>query len=125
MPPESAAGHARSNPARPNRSKRAAAWARAAPRSTPATSAPSVAFAITRRHGISRSCCGWYATSPGFPFARTPSTAATPRVGTTNPAIMRRSVDLPQPLGPISATSSPAATSRSMAAIASTATGPP
>ena len=27
-------------------------------RSTPATSAPSVAFAITRRHGMSRSCCG-------------------------------------------------------------------
>ena len=53
------AGHARSNPARPNRSRRAARRRGALARArTPATSAPSVAFASTRRHGISRSCCG-------------------------------------------------------------------
>ena len=95
----------RTRRARTGRAGRAAR-ARASCASTPATSAPSVAFASTLRHGISRSCCGWYATSPGSRSRDSP-TVAMPRVGATSPATIRSSVDLPQPLGPTTATNCP------------------
>ncbi len=39
-----------------------------------------------------------------------------PEVGASSPAIMRKSVDLPQPDGPTSTTNSPSSTLRSMSA---------
>ena len=109
-PPDSVAGQARSNPASPKRSNRSSAMRCALGRGERrrsrrrASRSPS-----TRRHGSSRSRCGWYATSPGFPFATSPPTRASPAVGTVSPARMRSNVDLPHPLGPTIATSSPAA----------------
>src|SRR6185295_4166997 len=52
-----------------------------------------------------------------------PSTRTSPRSGRSKPASTPRSVDLPQPDGPITATNSPSATSKLRSS--STCTGPP
>ena len=46
--------------------------------------------------------------SGGRPVTSRPSTVTRPSLGTWSPAIARSRVDLPAPLAPISATSSPA-----------------
>ncbi len=58
MPPDSWLGQACSNPPSPNRSISSTACACAVARSTPATSAPSVALSIARFHGSSASRWG-------------------------------------------------------------------
>ena len=54
------------------------------------------------------------------PVTGWPSTSTRPPLGARNPAMTRRSVDLPQPEGPTMATSSPRPTARSMSRSAST-----
>src|SRR4051794_25404861 len=56
----------------------------------------------------------------GTSLTTSPSTAISPSVMSSNPAIMRKVVDLPQPEGPTSTTNSLSAISRSMPRTAST-----
>src|SRR5689334_14782806 len=56
----------------------------------------------------------------GTSLTTSPSTAISPPVISSRPAIMRKVVDLPQPDGPTSTTNSLSAMSRSMALTAST-----
>ena len=60
--------------------------------------------------------CSWIRKSPGFcsSSATSPPRTIRPRVGSTRPFAWRSSVLLPAPLRPISATSSPGRSSRSM-----------
>src|SRR5438552_7428043 len=60
---------------------------------------------------------------PG-PVIRLPSTITSPVVGSSNPAMMRRMVDLPQPEAPIRQTNSPCRMLTSMRASASTSSSP-
>src|ERR1035441_4103352 len=66
---------------------------------------PSATLASTFFHGTSRG--SWNATDTG------PATASWPVTSWSSPASARSSVDLPEPLRPISAMNSPAAMSRS------------
>src|SRR5918992_4269215 len=56
------------------------------------------------------------------PVASSPSTSTRPASGRSSPAMTLNSVDLPQPLGPITETNSPGATSNSTPS--STGSGP-
>ena len=69
-------------------------------------------FSATVRHGSSRSFCSMKATWALGPSTRSPSTKATPSLGAVRPEPMLSNVDLPQPLGPISDTTSPSRTAR-------------
>ena len=100
MPPESAAGRARSKPSRPNASKCACAAARAAARGTPATRSASAALSSALSQGSSASRCGISAAAPAV---------TRPASGACSPHTSSSSVDLPLPLGPTSATVSPGA----------------
>ena len=78
------------------------------------TSRSSVTFSTTDRHGSSAGVCG---TRPKRFAARASSGVASsmrtlPPSGAISPPMMRRSVDLPQPLGPMTLTNSPAVTER-------------
>jgi hypothetical protein len=55
-----------------------------------------------------------YAACSTRPVASAPSTSTCPASGRSNPAMMSNSVDLPHPLGPITETNSPDATSNAM-----------
>ena len=86
---------------------------RAPPRSAAATpwiSTPNITFSATVRHGSSRSFCSMKATWAFGPSTRSPSTKAWPSLGAVSPEPMLSKVDLPQPLGPISDTTSPSRT---------------
>ena len=65
----------------------------------------TVSCGITARSRAHSSC-------PSFPSGR-PSSSTEPRVGSSSPERRRRSVDLPAPFGPVRASTSPAASSRS------------
>src|ERR1700733_5074170 len=60
---------------------------------------------------------------PG-PVTDLPSIATSPVVGSSNPAMMRSSVDFPQPEAPIMQTNSPLGITRSIGASASTSSSP-
>src|ERR1700733_4969884 len=60
---------------------------------------------------------------PG-PVTDLPSIATSPVVGSSNPAMMRSSVDFPQPEAPIMQTNSPFGMARSIGASASTSSSP-
>src|ERR1700733_13560917 len=60
---------------------------------------------------------------PG-PVTDLPSIATSPVVGSSNPAMMRSSVDFPQPEAPIMQTNSPFGMTRSIGASASTSSSP-
>ena len=60
-----------------------------------------MALSSTVRHGISRSFCCMYATLPRRCGTGSPSNSTVPVVGWSKPAMMFRSVVLPQPLGPM------------------------
>ncbi len=57
---------------------------------------------------------GWKPAPSSISAVTRPSTATVPEVGRRIPLASLSSVDLPEPLGPITATASPGATSRSM-----------
>ena len=57
----------------------------------------------------------------GVRLTRLPSIATSPEVASSRPAMMRRSVDLPQPEGPTKTQNSPSATERSTPLITSVA----
>ncbi len=77
---------------------------------TPWISTPNITFSATVRHGSSRSFCSMKATWAFGPSTRSPSTKASPSLGAVSPEPMLSKVDLPQPLGPISDTTSPSRT---------------
>ena len=79
----------------------------ARPAATPWISTPNITFSATVRHGSSRSFCSMKATWAFGPSTRSPSTKAWPSLGAVRPEPMLSNVDLPQPLGPISDTTSP------------------
>src|SRR5581483_9397414 len=129
-PPESVAGSRRANPARPTRSSASAARRRISRAGTPSWSSPNPISSATL---VEKSCDSksWKTTpilparsatvneSAGSPNRRcVPATSAGSSVGMTR---LRhwRSVDFPAPLAPITATISPARTSRSTPASAS------
>jgi hypothetical protein len=101
IPPESAAGRARSKPSSPKAAKCSCAAARARARDVPATRSASPALSSALSHGSSASRCGISAAAP----ART-----RPVSGSISPQTSSSSVDLPQPLGPATATISPGST---------------
>ena len=112
MPPEMARGRLVACSASPTRSSssstREVASARGVPRGR-----PRATFSRTDFHGISRG--SWKATAQALSMPSTAwsPTRTRPSVGRSRPAAERSSVDLPQPLGPSRATTSPAATWRS------------
>ena len=112
MPPDSSCGRARSKPSRPKAANSGCARARASSREAPASRAASAALSIARSHGSRPS--RWGMSTAGA--ART-----VPASGVCRPQTSSSSVVLPQPLGPTTATVSPAATSRSTASSARTA----
>ena len=99
-PPDSVTGQAEARSASPTSSSAVRAAACGA-----ATRSPSATLASTVFHGTSRG--SWNATDTG------PATESWPVTSWSSPASARSSVDLPEPLRPISATNSPAAMSRS------------
>src|SRR4051794_6205608 len=101
MPPDSSHERASSKPDRPKRSNSGRARSRASRGLAPAHSSASAAFASAVRHGSSRSRCGMYAAG---------SARADPASETCSPATSSSRVDLPQPDGPTTATSSPVRT---------------
>ena len=104
MPPESSWGRARSKPSRPKAAKSGCARARASARDAPPRRRASAALSSARSHGsrLSR----WGMSTAGSARTRPASGACSPHTSSS-------SVVLPQPLGPTTATISPAPTSRS------------
>ena len=95
MPPESWAGLARSNPERPTSEIRS--WIRPGSGWTPPSSSGSGMLLVTDRQG--RSAASWKAM-PSSWSRRThgrPPDSAGPDGGVSRPAMIRRTVDLPQP----------------------------
>ena len=100
MPPDSWAGLAFSNPSSPTSRTSSATSSRSPGR--PATSRGSAMLSTTERHGSS--AASWKAM-PSWCSRRSsagvrPSTSAEPLVGSSSPARIRRTVDLPHPDGP-------------------------
>src|SRR4030095_14370076 len=62
-------------------------------------------------HGSSASCWNMYEARRLMPVRSSPNTSTRPPVGDVRPAMMFKSVDFPQPLGPTNETNVPAATS--------------
>ena len=108
MPPESCDGRAFSKPSRPTSLMRSAmvCWET----ETPETSNGSLMLDITLRHGSRAE--SWKAMPRWFCLRATcgasPCTRASPAVGFSRSARMRRMVDLPHPEGPSRATKAPA-----------------
>src|SRR5689334_20690409 len=99
IPPDSSAGRDRSNPVRPKRSSHGWAAARAWSRRIPLARSASAALSTAVSHGSNRS--RWGINAAG-------AAATVPASGVCRPQISSSSVDLPQPLGPTTATISPA-----------------
>ena len=81
-------------------------------RGTPWISSPNLTFSAMVRHGSSKSFCSMKATWALGPVTRSPSTKASPSLGAVRPEPILSSVLLPQPLGPISDTTSPSRTEK-------------
>ena len=112
MPPESSWGRARSKPSRPKAAKSGCARARACSRDAPARRRASAALSIARSQGSRPS--RWGMSTAG-------SARTLPASGAWSPHTSSSRVVLPQPLGPTTATISPAPTSRSTPSSARTA----
>src|SRR5580692_8869898 len=69
-------------------------------------------FSTTVRQGSNKSFCSMKATWAFGPATRSPSTKASPSLGAVRPEPILSSVLLPQPLGPISDTTSPSRTEK-------------
>ena len=114
IPPESCQGYFSAAPARPTTSSIRATHSRRCAGSSPRSSNGSSTFSATRRHGMR--LASWKTKnirSRAFSGA-TSSTVIDPSLAEVSPAIRRRRVDFPQPLGPMKLTNSPRFTSRSM-----------
>ncbi len=107
MPPESWAGLAASAPASLTCARAWCARARASGLGTPASSRGRATLASAVAHGIKVGAWNTTELSP-----RPCASTARPRVGASSPANNLSAVDFPQPEGPISATASPASSSR-------------
>src|SRR5204863_9474547 len=73
---------------------------------------PNIRFCRTVSQGKTEPCCEMTMPLGLGPSNAAPSTSALPLSGRSNPAMMFRSVDLPQPDGPTIATNSPSATEK-------------
>ena len=114
IPPDSDPGGEPAKPASPNRSNSGMAAARASARGRPAFSSAMPALSSALRHGSSRSRWGISAhRASRSSGSSSPPTATCPAAGASSPATIESRVDLPQPLGPTTATRAPAGTSRS------------
>ena len=128
------AGHARAaSSSSPSRSSSSAARRRASRAGTPASSAGSSTLSATVRLAIRLKNWNTKPTSLRrsrarraslAPARRSPWTSTSPLVGRSSPPSRLSSVDLPQPLGPVTATNSPWATARSTSSSAVTAAAP-
>src|SRR6201999_4498501 len=107
MPPDNSLGYADSNPSRPIRSIAASARLRRSALSTPSASRPSSTFCSTVSHGNSAKDWNTIETPFGGPAMVSPRHLASPADGVTRPAMMRNSVDLPDPERPSRPTISP------------------
>src|SRR4051812_27359014 len=67
-------------------------------------------LSMTERHGSTASDWNMYPTPDGMPRTGAPSTSTSPLEGGSRPDTSDSVVDLPQPVGPTTATNSPAAT---------------
>jgi hypothetical protein len=111
MPPDSSCGRARSKPSRPNAANSGRARSRACRGLAPPTRGASAALSIALIHGSRRS--RWGMRTAG-------ADCTVPVSGACRPQTSSSSVVLPQPLGPTTATVSPAATVRDTSASAGT-----
>jgi len=111
MPPDSSYGRAASKPASPNSAKTGAARSRASRRLAPRTRSASAALSSALAHGNSRSRWGMSTARPAL---------TVPPSGACRPHTSSSRVDLPQPLGPTTATTSPGSARRLTPASAST-----
>ncbi len=114
MPPDSSPGVERANSASPIISSSAMAFSCRVTLSTPANFNPMATLSITDRHG--RSVYSWKTNAARFGsgfFSALPPTSTSPRVGFSRPPMQCSKVDFPQPLGPITVTSSPSPMVRS------------
>jgi hypothetical protein len=102
MPPDSLRGGVSVKPTRPKRSNSGSACVRASPRAAPASSRARPALSSAERQGSSRSRWGISAQRSR------PAPSIVPASGCTSPASSVSSVDLPQPLGPMMPSASPA-----------------
>ncbi len=75
-------------------------------------------LSLTVRHGSVASCWNMYPTVRGIPVTGVPATVTLPPLVGSRPEISDRVVDLPQPVGPTTATNSPCATSNVTSRIA-------
>ncbi len=118
-PPDSSPDRRSSSPSRPSRPNHGRAWASAAFRCVPSSSSGRATFSTAVSSGTS--CPNWNtnpkrirrnvlrAVSPRVSI-RCPPNHTSPRSGVKIPARQCSSVDLPEPLGPMMASISPAAT---------------
>ena len=114
IPPESCQGYFSAAPERPTTSSIRATHSWRCAGASPRRSKGSSTFSVTRRHGMRLASWNtknirWRACS-----GVSPSTVIEPSLAGESPAIRRRRVDFPQPLGPMKLTNSPRTTSRSM-----------
>ena len=89
------------------------------PRSSPAIFIPNSTLSRTFSHGNSAPSWNTMIRSGDGSFIGLPYDSMLPLSGLMNPHIMRRSVDLPQPLGPVRHTNSPSPICRLMSLSAS------
>jgi hypothetical protein len=122
-PPDISPGRRSANPSRPRRGNQVAARASAAARDSPLRSSGNATFSTAVSSGTS-----WpnWKTKPNevrrsrlrspsrMRSTRRPSNVTAPSSGVRIPARQCRRVDLPEPLGPITATISPGSSSKSM-----------
>src|SRR6266540_728886 len=124
IPPDSSRGRADWKPSSPTISNSSSARLRWNSRSCRKISIGSSTFFSTVRHGNSSGVWNIIPTDRRGCSTGTPSTAIRPELGSSRPAIIFSSVDLPQPLGPTSDTNSPGRTSSEIERSASIATLP-
>ena len=128
-PPESASGNRPASSRSPSRSSVCRAFRRAVRRSTPSSSSGSETFSSAVRPSIMFSCWNTYPMRRLRRRARaatptdarsTPSTRTRPEVGLSSPPASPSRVVLPDPLGPMTATSSPGETASDTSVSAAT-----
>ena len=106
MPPDSSKGYDLALPSRRNVGSSSAMRSRDWRFDIPRNTRPSAALSSTLNQGKSRSFCGMYAEN-GCRGSRSPWKVTDPLVGWVCSARSVKSVDLPDPLGPITDTNSP------------------
>ena len=108
MPPESRQTGVSPKPRSPTTSSSASTFAAVSAAGRPAMRGPKPTLPATVSHSKSAPCWNTMPRSAPGPVTAFPPTVTVPRVGRRKPATMFKSVVLPQPDGPSTATISPA-----------------